>query len=418
MMATTYMVTSKTVRESWQPRNGADHELVRTELESILKNSQFAHSKRYPAFLSYVVERTLNGEAYQIKERTIGIEVFGRSSDYDTNSDTVVRYTAGEVRKRLAMYYHDHDDTLIQISIPQGSYVPEFFHRSDPDQPAPLEAVAGPAAVPWEPSADRMPVNSERPTAASPWNRAVPALLVVLTLLLLLFGGFWYKTRHTPTTAVDRFWEPVIGDKGVALLVTGGVVFSPNPYSGVETAGKSDQYPFVSMQIAAALARVSGLLQHKGSNYQMLPANATTLSDLRDRPVVLIGGYNNDWTVRLLQNAPFFLGPAASPAIIERAKPQQTWKRDHSLPYSAADDFALVGRFHDTTTGNILVVIAGLGRNGTEAAALFLSEPHYMELLESRLGQSVGDHNVEAVLKISVVEGRTGAPSIEAVTVW
>src|SRR5260370_18466699 len=42
---------------------------------------------------------------------TVGIDVFGRTPDYDTNIDTVVRYSAGEVRKRLAPYDLDSAKT-------------------------------------------------------------------------------------------------------------------------------------------------------------------------------------------------------------------------------------------------------------------------------------------------------------------
>ncbi|MGA3008614.1 MAG: hypothetical protein ABSD72_00005, partial [Terracidiphilus sp.] len=57
--------------------------------------------------LSYVVEQTLLGNTDQLKERIIGIEVFDRQPDYDPSADPIVRFTASEVRKRLAMYYVD-----------------------------------------------------------------------------------------------------------------------------------------------------------------------------------------------------------------------------------------------------------------------------------------------------------------------
>jgi hypothetical protein len=67
-------------------------------MEKVLASNQFCNSRRYPALLRYVVDQALSGNGDQIKERTVGIEVFGRPPDYDTNTDTVVRYTAGEVR--------------------------------------------------------------------------------------------------------------------------------------------------------------------------------------------------------------------------------------------------------------------------------------------------------------------------------
>jgi hypothetical protein len=79
-----------------------------------------------PALLRYVVDQALSGNGDQIKERTVGIEVFGRPPDYDTNTDTVVRYTAGEVRKRLALFYQAAPNAPVQISLSARSYLPEF----------------------------------------------------------------------------------------------------------------------------------------------------------------------------------------------------------------------------------------------------------------------------------------------------
>src|ERR1700761_4312440 len=114
--------------EVWHPETKADREAVLMELREVLASPQFCNSKRYPALLRYVVEQTLAGQAENLKERTLGIEVFGRPATYDTSLDTVVRYTAGEIRKRLSLYYHEQGrDARIQIHLPAGSYVPEFI---------------------------------------------------------------------------------------------------------------------------------------------------------------------------------------------------------------------------------------------------------------------------------------------------
>lgn len=94
-------------------------------LEEVLESSYFSNSRRYPALFKYVVEQTLLGRGDELKERTVGIDVFGRAPDYDTNLDTVVRYSAGEIRKRLALHYHGAPDSQIQISLTARSYRPE-----------------------------------------------------------------------------------------------------------------------------------------------------------------------------------------------------------------------------------------------------------------------------------------------------
>src|ERR1035438_4049524 len=126
--------------------NGAapvDPAAVREELERILASPQFRNSKRHSCFLRYVVEETLRGEAGQLKERTVGVRVFGLEPGYDTSTNPVVRVSAGELRKRLLQYYHapDHGGEP-RIDLPPGSYVPEFA-------PAPAEAAEPILAPPF-----------------------------------------------------------------------------------------------------------------------------------------------------------------------------------------------------------------------------------------------------------------------------
>jgi len=100
---------------------------VREQLDLLIKDNAFRSSKRSVAFLKYVVEQTLNGAADQIKERTIGVEVFDRPPSYDTNLDHVVRTAATELRKRLAIYYGEEKHrSELRIGLIPGSYIPRF----------------------------------------------------------------------------------------------------------------------------------------------------------------------------------------------------------------------------------------------------------------------------------------------------
>src|ERR1700728_336060 len=102
-------------------------EKILAQVELMAQDDVFRSSKRSVAFLRYVVTAALSGSADQIKERTIGIEVFGRSSSYDTNLDHIVRTAATELRKRLAIYYGDEKHrSELRISLLPGSYIPKF----------------------------------------------------------------------------------------------------------------------------------------------------------------------------------------------------------------------------------------------------------------------------------------------------
>jgi len=409
-------------RDEGHPRATPDREAILRELQEILASHHFCNSKRYPSMLKYIVENTLAGKSEHLKERTIGVEVFDRPPTYDTNSDTVVRYTAGEVRKRLLLYYSESGhNSAVRISLPAGSYIPEFHHGHD--QPAEHGDDAGfRAEHPLDGDGLAHPDagDSHNLLAETRTSRKRLAWLGVaaITVILAVAGWLWqYRAAHTPT-AVDLFWAPVLRDQRTVLICTGGSVFSQNNVSGVATAGKDIDYPFVSMQIASAIAQLSGLLERSGVTPRLESSATTPLTELREHTVVLLGGYNNQWTMRLLEPLRFHFVSGPDEMIVDRMQPQVHWSRDSSLPYSSADDYALMARFRDASTDGWVVVFAGLGRNGTEAAAQFATSPHYMQLLRDQMGRDFSNHNVEVVLKVNVVDGKTGAPSILAVHFW
>ena len=228
----------------------------------------------------------------------------------------------------------------------------------------------------------------------------------------------WRDRVLHPQTAVDEFWSPVLHDQRNVLICTGSVVFAPDRVSGTLTAGKDIEYPFVSMEGASAISLVSGLLHSSGVQTQLKSAGATPLTELREHSSILLGGFNNQWSLRLLKPLRFHFAAEPAESIVDQMQPQVRWLRDPSLPYSSADDYALVARYRDPTTGSWVIVLAGVGRNGTEAAAEFATSPRYMQLLRSQVGNDFSNRNIEAVLKIKVIDGRTGAPSILAVHAW
>jgi hypothetical protein len=84
------------VREDWRTCfTEEERQAIRQQLERMLANPLFKYSKRYPNLLRFVVESTLEGRTEELKERSLGVAVFAREPDYDTNLDPVVRTTAG-----------------------------------------------------------------------------------------------------------------------------------------------------------------------------------------------------------------------------------------------------------------------------------------------------------------------------------
>src|SRR5258706_3809874 len=116
---------------------GLSKQIVLAQLARILDSPQFRSSKKCSLFLRYVVEHASDNHPECLKERVLGVEVFKRDPQYDTNQDPVVRGTAGEVRKRLAQYYLEPGRAEeLRISMPAGSYVPEIHLPLEKAEPA------------------------------------------------------------------------------------------------------------------------------------------------------------------------------------------------------------------------------------------------------------------------------------------
>src|SRR5215475_2320687 len=136
--------TSGPARAALPPRE----QQIREELDRVLASHEFRSSKRSQEFLRYVIEHALSGRHEMLKERTIGIEVFGRPTSYDPSDDATVRVKAGEVRKRLGLYYSSEGaHNPVRIELPSGTYVPEFREAAVP-KPEPVPAPVTPPPEP------------------------------------------------------------------------------------------------------------------------------------------------------------------------------------------------------------------------------------------------------------------------------
>ena len=83
----------------------AEIAFVRQHLQEVLAATAFRGSHRSAQFLKHIVEQSIAGNFESLKERSIGIELFGRAPSYDTGEDAIVRVTASDVRKRLLQHY-------------------------------------------------------------------------------------------------------------------------------------------------------------------------------------------------------------------------------------------------------------------------------------------------------------------------
>src|SRR5580658_1346844 len=159
---------------------------LRAHLRSITESPAFKGSRRSQEFLQFIVARALDGHFDDLKERVLGVELFGRSPSYDTGDDAIVRVTACDVRKRLNQYYVEFaHQSEFRIELPPGSYIPEIHSVAPPLPAPPAKAVetakleSAESAVPIAPIPAGIPMRFRR----TRFTRLAVAALVGIAVL-------------------------------------------------------------------------------------------------------------------------------------------------------------------------------------------------------------------------------------------
>src|SRR5439155_19796510 len=132
---------------------------IREHLSVLLSSTAFAQVDRLKRFLRYVVEETVAGRSENLKEYSIGVEVFDREASFDPRTDPIVRVQARRLRARLTRYYEEegrHEE--IRIELPKGGYAPLFHRRGAPGLKRTVAtALASRNTITVLPFADRSP---------------------------------------------------------------------------------------------------------------------------------------------------------------------------------------------------------------------------------------------------------------------
>ncbi len=418
---------TEAVAGTWHPKTESERQQVHSQLERIVSDGRFAASHRYPSLLRYIVEQTLAGNEDNLKERTLGVEVFHRSPDYDTNLDPVVRLCAAEVRKRLAQYYQSPARASeLRIELNPGSYIPVF---SLPDHDA--LAHAGLLA---EVSSQAEQVSQPRSMRKTYWLVGLIVCGAIIAAIWIMGARSW-KHLDKAKSALEEVWSPLLTSNKPILFCVGESEFSTLPDSTLTqlqngadedsilqaSADKNDFVPFSDVQVLSKFAYLAGLHGHA---YWVQNSRATVSSQFREGPVVLIGALNNDWTLNRTSSLRFHLqGPEGPDHVYWIADTQhpasRTWQVKAFAPRSdVVKDYAIAARFTDESTGQVILVAAGIAGSGTRGAGDFLTDEASLKQLADGAGVDLSKKNFEVVLSSEVVNGMQGKPKVEAISIW
>ncbi len=419
--------------------NEVRREAVLRELDRVVSSRFFRSTVRSKQFLDYVVRHSLDGHPDQLKERTIGTEVFQRPAGYATGDDPVVRVQAGEVRRRLEQYYQAAtEDSPVRIQLPVGSYCPVFQWGPSP-RPVETPVVALPSAEVLSPP-------------SLPRRRFVPFLLIALGLLVAVSLGIAALNYHPPTAKsdLDQFWGPVFATRQPVLIC----LAKPVAYRPVESIYRrysrthpgtfqteaertntplhldpdekltwGDLFMYADFGVAAgdvqAAVALSVLLGRIDKPMQLRIGSNYTYEDLRNSPAVFIGGFNNKWTMQQTANLHFiFLEDHEKYSIREQGPNGKVWHTVLNEDGDTLEDFGIVSRLVNSGTGQFTVAVAGVGPLGTQAAGEFVSNAKYLEEGLRQAPANWDKGNMELVVHTKVTDSVSGPPQVVAAYYW
>lgn len=395
-------------------------EELRPVLNRILASRHFASAGRRKKFLTVIADYYLKGRVDQLNEFCLASEVFGFDEDYDPAGNASVRVCAHDVRKRLKEYFeHEGSDERILIRIPAGAYKPIFLERvrslpvesPEPEAtiaPKPSRFVAaavlaaigiGAAAFFWQRSA-----STKAPAFWNPFVESQSAVLVVMSnppLFQFLWQSDPVRSKQNLIPLDKEALAAIDRQLGPNPKRTPYLVFSPEDYTG--------------MGEAMGLMHLTRFFARTGKDMLVKQSKTAGTEDLKSHDVVLVGGpLSNEWVPRS-ESLHFDLGGN----FVLNRKPQAGEEREYRLAVDPvtgqpATDWAVITVAPGFAPGRVVMILAGIRSEGTQAAAEFVTDPSYASQLEQRLYPNPSPY-FQALLRVDVKKWQPATLSIVAV---
>lgn len=419
-----------------------DVALIREHLDVVLASDEFCSSRRASELLGHLVERALAGDSSSLKERLLGVEIFHRRSDYNTSTDAIVRVTANDVRRRLAQFYSRHPDQPLRISLPLGSYVPDFIAAAvrEPDSALTSSMHISSGASPQTEllqGSGSPPVIDHLVSAGTPVPvraRVLPKLQYALGLVLAVLVGWWFHSvtheRRAETDSAYSFYNELLGpiglngsDKTEIALTNPHVLLylglnSPGPGLGVspkdipvpadmaavlnKTANDNqgdfpyhhffvDVSNYTGIGEAKAAFGLARTLEATGRKAELTEERFLNWETARQEPLVILGApHESKFVQDTLSNANFTIGYNS----IHNAHPLPGERTDYSRSPDGdvLEDYGLIW-MTQSPSGTRILVLAGLSSPGTAGVGEFFSDPERMKPVYQQLRVAAGSNN-------------------------
>lgn len=413
---------------------------LQDHLKEVTEGEAFRGSQRSAQFLKYVVEHALAGDFDSLKERSIGMQLFGRAPTYDTGADAIVRVTASDVRKRLHSHYNSafRSAQHLKISLPPGSYVPEITHLEEaapteppaPQTPARTGEIEEAKAVP---SSTRRLINNR-------WFLLIAVVAVAGLVMIAILGrssasanasqaqalpwsAFFHQTHTTVLVTSDPNIAEIAGltktpitlsDYANQRYIPDGAKLSPEIIDFCRFILRGDKAANVDSPVLVSIAELAG---KNSAQINVRAARDLRFSDLdTDNSFIFLGSPRTDpWTGLFDDQLDFrfYYDPKLGQEIVTNARPQHGEPNQYiptAKGLATGQSFATISFVRNQNHAGNVLILAGANAEGTKAAGELAlnSQALSSSLQQCGIGSSESVQHFQLLLHVNMMAGSPG----------
>jgi hypothetical protein len=399
---------------------------LQQHVKEVIEGEVFKGSHRSVQFLQYIVDQAIAGHCESLKERVIGMELFGRSASYDTGDDAIVRVTASDVRRRLLEHYGRYGATSeFRITLPSGSYIPEITRKPNgiaavngktsshektisPDVSAAIDSPL--AQLPRDstdnsPSAHQVVISHPRGFSKRTW---LLAAIAIVMLNLALWGVFWVRVTRTVAAPMSALpWSALFNSSHATHLITsdpnivsvqvitGGQIsvsdYANRTYIPEPNKLTPDEIRFCHMLLwgdnstasvdTPIAVNIAELARPGPLKMDVHAARSIQLTDLKtDDSFIILGSPRSDpWSSLFSDQLDFRFqfDNNSGQEIIRNARPRPNEQQAYiptALGWATGDSYAIIALVQNPDQSGHVLLLAGANGEGTEAAGKLVTD--------------------------------------------
>jgi hypothetical protein len=390
------------------------------QIDTLVASKELHGADSLNKLLRYLANHALNSPGEPLKEYKIATEVFGRSSDFNPQLDSIIRVQAGRLRSRLARYYETEgaNDPIV-VELPKGSYVLSFHHRGKG-----TVKVHGNGSFELAEQEAR-PTSGKVKIALITLSILLAASIVAIARLVTLRKSFdpsLVRNEPAPPVAFQVFWKPFASSPEEPWVVFSNASFVGRPETGLRyydpardsKASVWDHYTGVGEVLAVHdLDQVFGSLRR---DLRVKRGSLFTLDEVQNNDLIFVGSPSENLSLMDIPGTKEFVfqrldsGPRKGDLAIVNVHPENGESKHYLASPSLApltEDYAVVALLPGLNPSRSILILAGTTTFGTQGAVDYVCRENSVKELLQRLSVSKPGElkPFESVLHVKVARG-------------